>query len=226
MYPVVKSFAKENPTMILTLCYVLITAIGTGYSFYFYREFDINIIKFADLSDFLLAAILEPRSLLMFGFAVLLLLVAYWSDMLMRRRFKWYQNFVQNRLKAKYTDPIVLMIVVLSCTVVLMQDLAEKNAAKIKSQSQDSYQVMYAENGVDNTVKSLELLGSTSRFVYFYDHKSKQSVVISPENVSYMKKVVSEKKAVKEAVVPIKKPDVKQEQAEKAVQTEVQKTNL
>ena len=209
MYPVVKSFAKENPTMILTLCYVLITAIGTGYSFYFYREFDINIIKFADLSDFLLAAILEPRSLLMFGFAVLLLLVAYLSDMLMRKRFKWYQNFVQNRLKAKYTDPIVLMIVVLSCTVVLMQDLAEKNAVKIKSQSQDSYQVMYAENGVDNAVKSLELLGSTSRFVYFYDHKSKQSVVISPENVSYMKKVVSEKKAVREAVVPIQKPKAK-----------------
>ena len=207
MYPVVKSFAKENPTMILTLCYVLITAIGTGYSFYFYREFDINIIKFADLSDFLLAAILEPRSLLMFGFAVLLLLVAYLSDMLMRKRFKWYQNFVQNRLKAKYTDPIVLMIVVLSCTVVLMQDLAEKNAVKIKSQSQDSYQVMYAENGVDNAVKSLELLGSTSRFVYFYDHKSKQSVVISPENVSYMKKVVGEKEAVKETVVP-HKPNV------------------
>lgn len=205
MYPAVKSFAREHPTMILTLCYVVITAIGTGYSFFFYREFDINIIKFADLSDFLLAAILEPRSLLMFGFIICMIILSYWIDVLFRNRFKFYKNFVVNRLKAKYTDPFFMLLVVLFATLVLMKDLAVKNADKIKNEASDSYSVMYAENGVDNSVKLLELLGSTSRFVYFYDHNSKQSVVISPENLSYMKKTVSDKKGPEETVVPPQK---------------------
>lgn len=200
MYPAVKSFSKAHPSMILTLCYVLITAIGTGYSFFFYREFGINIIKFADLSDFLLAAILEPRSLMLFGFAVALMLVSYWMDVFFRKRIRFYRNFVENRLKAKFTDPVVMMIVILLSTVVLMQGLAEENANLIKNQNQDSYQVSYSELGEHESLKTLELLGSTSRFLYFYDVERKQTVVVSPENVSYMKKTVSVKKATQSNV--------------------------
>ncbi len=201
MYPAVKSFARESPTMILTLCYVLITIIGTGYSFFFYREFDINIIKFADLSDFLLAAILEPRSLGFFAFIVVLMLVAYWFDVLLRKRFNFYRNFVENRLKSKYSDPLVMIIVVLLFTVILMQDLAVKNADAIKHEGKDQYQVRFPEVESDESVKNLELLGSTSRFVYFYDRKTKQSVVISPENLSYMSKPVIQKKPPEETVL-------------------------
>ncbi len=208
MYPAVKSFSKAHPSMILTLCYVLITAIGTGYSFFFYREFGINIIKFADLSDFLLAAILEPRSLMLFGFAVALMLVSYWMDVFFRKRFQAYRSFVENRMKAKYTDPIIMMVVILLSTVVLMRGLAEENAILIKKQSQDSYHVAYSEIGEQESLKTLELLGSTSRFLYFYDTDRKQAVVVSPENVSYMKKAVRVKKAVqspKPTVKPVNK---------------------
>lgn len=216
MYPAVKSFARENPTMILTLCYILITAIGTGYSFFFYREFDINIIKFADLSDFLLAAILEPRSLLLFAFTVFMTSVAFWLDNLLRKRFKLYQNIIENRLKARYTDPIMLIIVVLFLTIVLMQDLAVKNAHAIKNESKDNYQVMFSDNDSNQPMINLELLGSTSRFVYFYDHKNQHSVVISPENLNYMKKSVTEKPAPEQTA---QEPTVIPEQSTKKLET-------
>ena len=206
MYPAVKSFAKENPTMILTLCYVLITAIGTGYSFFFYREFDINIIKFADLSDFLLAAILEPRSLGLFGFSIVMMVFAYWLDHQSRKRFQFYKNFAENRLKSKYTDPIIMMVVVFLSTVVLMRDLAVKNADEIKATGKDSYQVMFSDNEAGDSVKTIELLGSTSRFAYFYDPTNKKSIVISPENVNYMNKSVSEKRPAKAASIILKEP--------------------
>lgn len=189
MQPTIQSFAKAHPSIILTLSYALITAIGTGYSFLFYQAFDINILKFADLSDFLLAAILEPRTLALFGFAVLLLLVAYGLDVYFRKRFEAYRNFVENRLKSKYTDPITMFIVALLCTVVLMQDLAKENADSIKKQGHDSYQVAFGES---ESLKTFELLGSTSRFVYLYDRKAKQSLVVSPENISFMQKQVKE----------------------------------
>ena len=61
-----KEFIKEHPTFLITFSYFSIMVIGVTYSFFFYTEFDINIIKFVDLSDFLLAPILEPLSILIF----------------------------------------------------------------------------------------------------------------------------------------------------------------
>ncbi len=194
MYPSIKAFAREHPTMILTLCYAIITAIGTGYSYFFYREFDINIIKFADLSDFLLAAILEPLSLVLFTFLVIFNLFVYWLDILLRKRYSGYKNFLEKQLKSKYTDPIGFTILIAVFSVSFIHTLAVKNAEIIKKQGKDTYQVRFAEAYSHEPIKNFEMLGSTSRFVYFYDPKSKQSVVISPENISYMSKLVTEKK--------------------------------
>ena len=212
MYPAVKSFAREHPTMILTLCYVLITAIGTGYSFFFYREFDINIIKFADLSDFLLAAVLEPLSLIIFGLILVFIIFVYWIDILFRKRFKGYRNFLEKRLKSKYTDPIGFAIIILFASVIKMQDLAVSNADMIKSTGKDTYQIRFSHNDSSDSSNTLELLGSTSRFVYFYDRINKHSVVISPENISYMSKLITQKKLPEKtpSKKSTKKEDLKQ----------------
>ena len=195
-----KTFSRENPAMILTFCYVLITAIGIGYSFFFYREFDINIIKFADLSDFLLAAILEPLSLLMFLLIVVLILLMYCLDVLFRKRFKLYRKFAEKFLIAKYSDPIGIIVVIFVITVLLMQDLAIKNANSIKNEGKDNYHVKFSIDNFEDVENNFELLGSTSRFVYFYDRINEKSVVISPENINYMSKPVIQKVSAKEAV--------------------------
>ena len=199
MYPAVKSFARENPTMILTLCYVLITAIGTGYSFFFYREFGINIIKFADLSDFLLAAILEPLSLMLFALIIICIFLLYWLDVQFRKRFNFYRYFVEKGLMSKYSDPIIMLIIIVSFSFIFMRELAVDNANKIRVEGKDTYQVSLSEDDSAPTVKKLELLGSTSRFVYLYDPIKKQSVVISPENLNYMSKLVKQKEPVEKA---------------------------
>jgi hypothetical protein len=51
---------RAHPSLLLTLVYLLVSAIGVIYSYFFYREFGISIVKFVDLSDFLLASIQEP----------------------------------------------------------------------------------------------------------------------------------------------------------------------
>jgi hypothetical protein len=193
MYLALKAFAREHPTIILTICYAIMTIIGTGYSFFFYREFDINIIKFADLSDFLLAAILEPLSLVLFTFLVLFNLLAYWLDTLLRKRFNGYRNFLENRLKSKYTDPLGMLIIIVVFSISTIHSLAVKNADIIKNQGKDKFQVRFNDSDRSDATKVFELLGSTSRFVYLYDQTNKQSVVISPENISYMSKSVTEK---------------------------------
>ena len=51
---------RAHPSLLLTLVYLSVSAIGVIYSYFFYREFGISIVKFVDLSDFLLASIQEP----------------------------------------------------------------------------------------------------------------------------------------------------------------------
>ncbi|HAG73464.1 MAG TPA: hypothetical protein DCL66_14800 [Gammaproteobacteria bacterium] len=57
---------RDHPSLLLTLAYLLVSAIGVIYSYFFYREFGINIVKFVDLSEFLLASIQEPISIATF----------------------------------------------------------------------------------------------------------------------------------------------------------------
>ena len=182
----VRLVLREHPTMLLTFCYFIITIIGVLYSYFFYKEFDINIIKFADLSDFLLASILEPKSILIFISLIITTSLLYWIDKILRRKYKRYGNFVDNKLKAKYTDPIGYFIILVFYTTFLVQHLAVRNASQVKTGNSDDFLVRIADPGDHQVEKTLALLGSSSRYLYFYNNKNIETQVIPVENVSFL----------------------------------------
>ena len=182
---------REHPTMLLTFCYFIITIIGVLYSYFFYKEFGINIIKFADLSDFLLASILEPKSVMIFISLIVVTLFFYWLDLLLRKKYQGYGNFVEKKFKSKYTDPIGYLIILVFYTTTLVQHIAILNANEVKSGKTDEFLVRIADPGEHQVEKSLSLLGSSSRYVYLFDNAASETQVIPVENVSFMiKKLV------------------------------------
>jgi hypothetical protein len=186
----VRLMFREHPTMLLTFCYFIITIIGVLYSYFFYNEFDINIVKFADLSDFLLASILEPKSILIFISLIIVSFVFHKLDKLIRKKYKIYGNFADKKLKAKYTDPIGYFVILVFYTTVLVHHLAVRNATQVKSGSSDDFLVRISDPGNHQVEKTLALLGSSSRYLYFYSHKKSETQVIPVENVSFMIKKV------------------------------------
>jgi hypothetical protein len=210
-----KEIFKQHPTLLLTVCYFLITAIGIVYSYLFYREFEINILKFADLSDFLLASILEPRTLVVFIAMVVFTLACYWIDNWFRRKFPRYDSFNEKVFKAKSTDPIAFIFIVLAATYVLLDKLAIRNANFIKQDQTNTEQTRGANNISDNmsldirdrfSVKfgeftsqpqHLILLGSSSRYAYLYHQELKQSWVVPVENIAVLVKQMSNIEQVK-----------------------------
>ena len=187
----VKLVFKEHPTMLFTFCYFIITIIGVLYSYFFYKEFGINIIKFADLSDFLLASILEPKSLLIFISLIAITIFFYWFDNSLRKKYKGYGNFVAKKLKAKYTDPISYVIILVFYTTFLVQHLAIDTAKEVKSGNTDDFIVRISDPGEHKVEKTLALLGSSSRYIYLYDNEKSEAKIIPVENVSFMvKKIV------------------------------------
>jgi len=186
----VKLLFKEHPTMLLTICYFSITIIGVLYSYFFYKEFGINIIKFADLSDFLLASILEPKSLLIFISMIVVTILFHWFDNLLRKKYKRYGNFVAKQFKAKYTDPIGYFIILVFYTAFLVQYLAIDNAKEIKSGNTDDFIVRISDPGKHKVENTLALLGSSSRYVYLYNNEKSETQIIPVENVSFMTKKI------------------------------------
>ncbi|MFT5521024.1 MAG: hypothetical protein ACI9IA_001624 [Enterobacterales bacterium] len=186
----IKLFFREHPTMLLTFCYFVITVLGVLYSYYYYKEFGINIIKFADLSDFLLASVLEPQTLILFLGVIMLTIVNILLEAFLKKRFKSYSKFSTDMLKAKYTEPVAYILVITIITATMTSALASKNADKIKSGNFDEYQVRIADPGTLIADQSLALLGSTSRYIYFYHIKNSEALVIPVENVSFMRKTI------------------------------------
>lgn len=194
-------YAKEHPTLLLSVCYFIVTIIGVVYSFFFYAEFDIEILKFADLSDFLLASILEPLSIIIFIFWLVFYFLSFKLDLWARNKFNRYGRFVERTLKPKYSDPILFCISVTVITVLFVKNLAIDNTERIKAGDFDQYTVLLPNSPEEQTIA---LLGSSSRFSYFYDTLSKEAIVVPVESIDYMRKKTTEIKVVKNEEQPVK----------------------
>jgi len=209
MLALLKRLFDEHPTLIVTLCYLLITLIGVLYSFFFYRQFGINIIKFSDLSDFLLISILEPRSILIFVGVCLVSGLLMAVDYAIRRRFKFVKYFAERVFKAKYADPISIIIMVLLFSSIKIQYLADNNAWAIKQGDYDAYEVRLADTGNQPALRAMAVLGSSSRFGYFYDPATKSALVVPIESISYMRKIAKPEAIGPEAAKPEKSRESK-----------------
>lgn len=189
-------YAKEHPTLLLSICYFIVTIIGVVYSFFFYAEFGIEILKYADLSDFLLASILEPLSIIVFLFWLIFYLLSFKLDLWARNKFNRYGRFVEKAMKPKYSDPILFCLSVTVITVLFVKSLAIDNAEKIKAGDFDQYTVSLP-NSINE--QAIALLGTSSRFSYFYDVISMESIVLPVESIAYMiKKQPKEKLKINE----------------------------
>ncbi|MBC7805492.1 MAG: hypothetical protein H7145_05010 [Akkermansiaceae bacterium] len=59
---------RREPALGFTLAYLFLAAVGITYDFWFFLFFGVNVLNYADFSDFLLAAVREP---LVMAFTVL-----------------------------------------------------------------------------------------------------------------------------------------------------------
>jgi hypothetical protein len=66
----VVEFFSNHPTLVLTLLYLYVTAVGLIYSAALYSKFGINIFDYTEIADFLLAAFKNPVAFLAAGILV------------------------------------------------------------------------------------------------------------------------------------------------------------
>lgn len=97
-----KEFFLANPTVVLSLLYLYVTAIGMLYSAVLYGRFGINVFDYSEIGDFLLAAFKNPVAFLSGGLlAAVGAALLYYRASAVRRRLQEEESIVQARIQAR-----------------------------------------------------------------------------------------------------------------------------
>jgi hypothetical protein len=205
----VRSFCRENPTLLLSLMYVDLTGIGILYSLLFYRQFGINIFDFAEIGDFLLAAFKAPGVtffVLLAQVGLLLLLVAMrmtWREYVTRpdqrteeiqadQRTEEIKEFAHLRRSIYRGETMVralgvlIVAITLLLTAALPPRLANSQADAIKQGEQPQVTVQhrnFSRSAEQVTEPGLHLIGATQNTVFFYDVSEKRTIMVPQSQI-------------------------------------------
>lgn len=166
----------DHPALLFSGLYMTASLIGLVYSWIFFSFFDINIFRYAEISDFLLASLKEPFTWLLALLAVSLV----WVDNASSRRvaengpgklLRWYASPLYR--KTNFLAAIGLM-------ALFLYSYASQQGKNIRSGDADRITIHLAD-GSAPIVRIM--LGTTTRFSFFYDDTRRQVTIYPHESV-------------------------------------------
>ncbi len=186
-------YLREQPGLVVSLSYVLLTICGIFYSWSFYKEFDIAILKLANISDLLTAGISEPAAILAFfgGLLVALFieLIGYYThDFYYKWKAKpksFRRTLILTFFYADIRNNYMLIMLIGFCLIyaqIFVSSYAKWQSNHIKQG--EGNKVIVFSDALEDSNKERTLLGSTSNFVFTHSHATNQTNVIPIENIS------------------------------------------
>ena len=173
-----KEFFLANSTVVLSVLYVYVTAVGMLHSATLYRHFGITIFDFSEIGDFLLFAFKEPLALLV-G-----VLQAFLYGAIALSTLRYIKVYEAPNAIEKYKR---WTTVALSATLIVLGSVlppyvtATLTASSIKHREHPTVDVRYRSfsgSAGQVTESDLKLIGATQKAVFFYDVSDKRTLVI------------------------------------------------
>ena len=188
--PWIPSIGGEHVSVTLTLGYLGLTLIGVLYNFYFFRAFGVNILGYAETSDFLLAAAREPLAIVLCVVPVSFVPLAIWLRRLARRKIPRYEAYAA-RYDGARGDPyrrfarLMAPLVILSYAAVFTKVYATLRAELVKRGRGERVHVdLMTEPAAGDGASVLMRLGSTSNYLFVYDRTRRETSVLPLGNVA------------------------------------------
>jgi hypothetical protein len=181
-----KEFFLANSTVVLSVLYVYVTAVGMLHSATLYRNFGITIFDFSEIGDFLLAAFKKPLALL------LGVLQAFLYGAIALSTLRYIKVYEAPNAIEKYKR---WTTVALSATLIVLGSVlppyvtATFMASSIKHREHPTVDVRYRSfsgSAGQVTEPDLKLIGATQKAVFFYDVSDKRTLVIPQTQIVSM----------------------------------------
>ena len=172
----------EHPALLVSAIYFVASLIGLVYSWAFLRSFGINVFRYADISDFLLASLKVPFTWILAILAVIL--VAFDNSMSLRvqrrgpsRFFRWYGS--ERYRQINYLVSVFLVVVFLFSYA----------TAKERGVRDGEGEVLSVHLTDSSPPKQLVMLGTTARFVFLYDQVAERVDIHPNESILMITKL-------------------------------------
>ena len=216
-------FVGEQPGLSVTLAYALASLVGLSFGWALFNDFGVPFFRFAELSDFLLAAIREPVTLALVLGAVPVALVLVGLARLERLLYGKlrYKSKVFRWLYRGTTQTSWIFAFFLVCyALIFILIYADWKADRIKAGKGQSVQVRATREagpifGKD-TVRRLTLLGTTTQYVFLFDPKQQQTHVVPSENIAVIEFTATEDASKQADAKPTEEPEPEQAATTKA----------
>lgn len=208
------NYFKAHPGLLISASYLLLTSCGLMFSYVFYSEFDVAILKLISMSDLLIIGISEPFSLLLFfGSAA----IAMGIDWISYRSFNLRKKYQAAPKSIKRTLILALlytpkksehMVFLLSLVFavyffVSISWFAESKSEAIKNGQGDK--IIVQSGTLKKGTQEVILLGTTTHFLVSYDNNTKTVLLLPVENINKINSIQRPEQLKKETTIKTQK---------------------
>lgn len=179
---------KEEPGLALSLGYLGLTFVGLTYQWALLRRFGVNVLDWAEFSDFIFACIREPLVLLLGipAYSVLLLLQRLEAWQLSKPKYAdTYERHPWQRMVGK----VLGILIVPMYFYIFASFFAALVANRIKASEGQRVTLEYNTNvpeakpPLPNDPKPL-WIGATSRAIFLYDDQKKETLIVPQGSIA------------------------------------------
>jgi len=189
--PWITRLLSRYPGGLLTGLYLALTAIGIAYAFFYYVQFRINILDYAQTGDFLVAALREPVAIFYSTLPVPLLWLGARFRRWLRRispRYDAYSVRYERKWNVgpRYWDVMNTLLVTMYAALFVI-GYAQHDARVMKEGRRKQVRVRLMSDAgtpLAPAGRTATLLGSTSGFVFLYDRAGDSTYVVPVSNVA------------------------------------------
>lgn len=196
---------QEHPALLFTLIYFLASTIGMLFSWSLYRDFDVNVFAYAEITDFLMAALREPVTFLLAAGSLVVAWIIWWLALKEQRLIE--RKPPKSRIGKLYAAQstwfansrwTVIFVVVMYAGAFITLYADEKGK---QLRNGIGKQVVVVQ---DNAVSDgpLMLLGTTSRLVFVFDRDTEQVSIVPYESITRIDVVAEPPAAIPEPAPP------------------------
>lgn len=175
-----------HPALLLTAGYLLIPLLGLSFESTLFGQFGVNFFYFAEVTDLLVGAFREPITSLLSAAALLVGWLTYlwnkaeWAWLEKRPAGGWFLERNRGYADSRFNRhaPVTFLI---GCSIMVIWLHGECRADELREGEVSRMTVVMAGG---SEPRPLQLLGTSSRFVFFYRVNSDETVIASLESIA------------------------------------------
>jgi hypothetical protein len=191
--PWIVRLLARHPGGLVTGVYLALTAIGVAYGFFYYIQFRVNMLDYAQTGDFLVAALREPVAIFYSTLPIPLLWLGARFRRWVRRKSPWYDAYSLRyerkwKVGPRYWDVVNTLLVAMYALLFVIK-YAEHEAGVMRQGTRKQVRVRLlsdAGSPLAASGRTATLIGSTSAYLFLYDRAGDSTYVVPVSNVAHV----------------------------------------